>query len=163
MGARNRAWAKGELSDKDIFDTDDGLLSPARKQKVKLDPEEIIYEGPPSRLELLLPAISILTVIGIIPFIAALTRQFWVKYKITSRRISVKSGIGGKDFSEVTYPEIQEVRFAYRALGAAGDMVLFLKGGAKVEMRFVPEFPRLYDYIMSRCDEPCRLKSQKRT
>ena len=60
--------------------------------------------SPPSWTELVIPGISILTVIGIIPFMAAAARQVWVKYKITSRRISVQSGIGGNDFTEIIYP-----------------------------------------------------------
>lgn len=159
MGARNRAWAKGELSDKDIFD-DEPLKS---KRKFKPSPEEVVYEGPPSKAELLVPTLSIITVIGIIPFLAALARQFWVNYKITSRRIAIKSGVGGGSgsTSEVVYSNIKEMRFAYRAFGLAGDLVLFLKDGAQVEMRFVPDFPRLYTYIFDQCDESCRTKSMK--
>lgn len=46
----------------------------------------------PSATEILIPFISILTVVGIIPFIAAAARQLWVRYKITSRRISIQGG-----------------------------------------------------------------------
>lgn len=164
MGARNRAWTKGVLSDKDIFDEDDNNSSAkpkGKRSKPKVDPEVTEYEGPPSKVELLVPTLSILTVIGIIPFLAALTRQFWVKYKITSKRININSGFRGKTFTEVIYPEIEEIRYVYRALGAAGDMVLFLKGGARVEMRFVPDFPRLYKFMLSRCTPSCQAKSMK--
>lgn len=41
-----------------------------------------------------------------------------VKYKITSRRISVVSGVGGKDLTEVIYPDIARVAYVFRcALG----------------------------------------------
>jgi hypothetical protein len=36
----------------------------ALKDKVKLDPEVVFYEGPPHWSEVVVPAISILTVIG---------------------------------------------------------------------------------------------------
>ena len=68
----------------------------ANKEKAVLAPEETFFEGPPSWTEMVIPGISILTVIGIVPFIATLTRQAWVKYKITSRRISVTSGFNGQ-------------------------------------------------------------------
>ncbi len=65
FGARNRAWAKGDLSDKDIFDDtkdDDSLGN--KKDKFKLEPETVFFEGPPSASEVILPALSVLTVIG---------------------------------------------------------------------------------------------------
>lgn len=161
MGARNRAWAKGDLSDKDIFDEGDGDSGKSKKEKFKLEPETVFFEGPPSATEVLFPALSIVTVIGIVPFISALSRQFWVKYKFTSRRISIQSGFGGKDQSEIIYPDIEEIRFAYRAFGSAGDMVLFLKDGAKVELRHVPNFTEIYEYVISKCDDEAKEKSMK--
>ena len=49
----------------------------------------------------------------------------------------------------------------YRSFGAAGDMVLFLKDGAKVELRHVPKFDEIYTYVMSQCDSDCQAKSMK--
>ena len=159
MGARNRAWAKGDLSDKDIFD--EGDAGEGSGKKFKLEVESVFYDGPPSATEIILPAISILTIIGIVPFISALSRQFWVKYKFTSRRIAIQSGFGGKDTSEIIYPDVEEVRFVFRAFGEAGDMVLFLKDGAKVEMRHVPNFRSTYDFIMSKLEPEAVEKSMK--
>mmetsp|Transcript_26159 Transcript_26159/g.26395 ORF Transcript_26159/g.26395 Transcript_26159/m.26395 type:complete len:217 (-) Transcript_26159:54-704(-) len=162
MGARNRAWAKGDLSDKDIFDDgdDDGDAS-AKKEKFKLTPEVVFFEGPPSTSELIFPALSIITVIGVVPFASALSRQAWVRYKFTSRRISIQSGIGGKEQTEIIYQDIEEIRYAFRSFGAAGDMVLFLKDGAKVEMRFVPKFKEIYSYVLEKVEDECREKSMK--
>ena len=53
------------------------------------------YEGPPAITETIVPTISILTVVGIIPAAAAWARQAWVRYKITNRRIRVTSGFNG--------------------------------------------------------------------
>jgi hypothetical protein len=160
-GARNRAWAKGDLSDKDIFDEGDDGKGGGKKEKFKLDVETVLYEGPPSLTEIIFPAISILTIIGVVPFASAVSRQFWVKYKFTSRRISIVSGFQGKDLSEIIYPDIEEVRFVFRAFGSAGDMVLFLKDGAKVEMRHVPQFREVYGYVMDKVDDECKEKSMK--
>lgn len=132
-----------------------------KKKKMRLDPETVFFEGPPSLTEVVFPAISILTVIGIIPFVAAVTRQVWVRYKFTSRRISIQSGIGGNTQTEIIYPEIQEIRFAFRGFGASGDMVLFLKDGAKVELRHVPKFQEVYEYVLGKCDDECKQKSMK--
>lgn len=163
---KGRAWAKGDLSDKDIFedaDTPEADGSLKKKDKVKLEPETVFFEGAPSPSELILPGLSVLTVIGIVPFVSALSRQAWVRYKFTSRRISIQSGVGGKTTTEIIYPDIEEIRYVYRAFGAAGDMVLFLKDGAKVEMRFVPDFSRVYTYILSKCDAECKEKSMRLT
>ena len=160
MGARNRAWAKGDLSDKDIFEGVDDS-DKKDKDKFKLDPEIVFFEGPPSASEVLFPAISILTVIGIVPFIAAVSRQFWVKYKFTSRRINIQSGIGGKTQTQIIYPDVQEMKFVYRFFGSSGDMVLFLKDGAKVELRHVPDFENIYNFVLNKCDQACQEKSMK--
>jgi len=165
---KGRAWARGDLSDKDIFeDSDtpdgDGTAAGGKPKKVKLEPETVFFEGGPAKSELLLPGLSVLTVIGLVPFASALSRQAWVRYKFTSRRISIQSGVGGKTTTEIIYPDIEEIRFVYRAFGSAGDMVLFLKDGAKVELRFVPEFEKIYTYIMGKCDTECQAKSMKLT
>ena len=81
-----------------------------------------------------------------------------MRYKFTSRRISIQSGIGGNDFSEVIYPDVDEIKYVYR-FGGAGDMVLFLKDGAKVEMRHVPNFDDVLEYVLSKCDEECNKKT----
>ena len=36
------------------------------------------------------------------------------RYKITSRRVSVASGVGGKDLTEVIYPDIAGMAFVFR-------------------------------------------------
>ena len=81
------------------------------EEKSKLGPEKVYFEGPPSKVELIIPFFSILTVIGIIPFITTLLRQFWVNYKITNRRISVDSGFQGKNRAEVVYRDIKKIKY----------------------------------------------------
>jgi hypothetical protein len=90
-------------------------------------------------------------VVGIIPAAAAWARQAWVRYKITSRRIRVTSGIGGKDMAEIVYPDIVELRTAKRLFGD-GDMVAFLRDGAKFEMRNIPEFETAMEFILDQVD-----------
>merc|ERR1711871_1568732 len=129
------------------------------KSKSILAPEETFFEGGPSWTELVIPAVSILTVIGIIPFLFTVARQIWVKFKITDRRISVESGIGGKDLTEITYDEIYEVKYVFRSFGTVGDMVIELRDGAKLEMRSVPNFPAVYRSIMSKVDPAVKAAS----
>jgi hypothetical protein len=117
-----------------------------------LTPEEVFYEGPPAITETIAPTISILTVVGIIPAAAAWARQAWVRYKITTRRIRVTSGIGGKEMAEIVYPDIVELRTAKRLFGD-GDLVAFLRDGAKFEMRNIPNFEQAIEFILNQVDK----------
>jgi len=121
------------------------------KAAATLTPEEVFYEGPPAITETLIPTISILTVIGIVPAAASWARQLWVRYRITSRRIRVNSGVNGKDMAEIVYPDVIELRTVKRLLGD-GDMVLFLRDGAKFEMRNIPNFDETMDFICDQLD-----------
>ena len=128
-------------------------------EKAVLEPETLFFEGPPSKSELIVPGLSVLTVIGIVPFAAAAARQAWVKYKITSRRISVQSGVGGQDFTEIVYSDIAGMKFVYRGSKDVGDLVISLRDGAKLEMRFVPQFQEIYRYIYERCSPAAQAES----
>lgn len=131
------------------------------KTAAKLTPEEVFYEGPPAITETLIPTISILTVIGVIPAAASWARQLWVKYKITDRRIRVNSGVNGKDMAEIVYPDVTELRTVKRLLGD-GDMVLFLRDGAKFEMRNIPNFDDTLEFILKQLDDDV-VKEYKRS
>jgi hypothetical protein len=117
-----------------------------------LAPEETFYEGPPAITETIAPTISILTVVGIVPAAAAWARQAWVRYTITNRRIRVTSGIGGKDMAEIVYPDVVEIRTVKRLFGD-GDMVFFLRDGAKFEMRNVPNFDETIQFVLGNVNE----------
>lgn len=130
-----------------------GEESPSTKKTMAtLKPEETFYEGPPAITETIAPTISILTVVGIIPAAAAWARQAWVRYTITNRRIRVTSGVGGKDMAEIVYPDVVEIRTVKRLFGD-GDVVFFLRDGAKFEMRNVPNFEESMEFILGQVDK----------
>merc|ERR1711918_297467 len=106
--------------------------------------------------ETLIPGLSVFTVVGIIPFSASIARQAWTKYKFTNRRIEVASGFQGKDVVQVLYREIVDVKWLRRYGGAAGDLVLSLQDGSKLEVRSVPEFDRNLAFIMSMIEDDAR-------
>jgi len=112
------------------------------EEKQKLDPESIFFQGPPSISELVIPTLSILTVIGIFPFIATLLRQFWVRYTITNRRISVDSGFKGQDRVEIVYRDIKKISKISRFGGLTADVVIVLKDNARLELRSLPEWEK---------------------
>jgi hypothetical protein len=123
----------------------------AAKPAAALVEEEIYFEGPPAITETIAPTLSILTVVGIIPAAAAWARQAWVRYKITTRRIRVTSGINGNEMAEIVYPDIVEIRTVKRLFGD-GDMVAFLRDGAKFEMRNIPNFEETMEFICAQVD-----------
>ncbi|KAL7525455.1 hypothetical protein ACHAXR_002761 [Thalassiosira sp. AJA248-18] len=130
----------------------DKSATPITKAAATLEPEETFYEGPPAITETLAPTLSIVTVVGIVPAAAAWARQAWVRYQITNRRIRVTSGIGGKDMAEIVYPDVVEIRTVKRLFGD-GDIVLFLRDGAKFEMRNVPNFAETMEFVLGNLDK----------
>ena len=75
-----------------------------------------------------------------------------MRYKITNRRIRVTSGIAGKEMAEIVYPDIVELRTAKRLFGD-GDLVAFLRDGAKFEMRNIPNFDDTIEFILKQVDK----------
>ncbi|MFM7676844.1 MAG: PH domain-containing protein [Synechococcus sp.] len=109
--------------------------------------ETVFYEGGPARGDLIVNLLFGLTLIGLPFFVAALVRALWLRFRITSRRISVSGGWLGRDRTQVVYSQIREVRSVSRGLGFWGDMVLVLTDGSKLEMRSVPRFRETEAYI----------------
>lgn len=112
--------------------------------------EDVYYEGGPHRGDLIVNLLLGLTVICLPLTVGAIARSLWLRYRITSRRISITSGWQGRDRSDVIYPEITKVVCVPRGWGAWGDMVLTLKDGSRLEMRAVPNFRAAFDYINER-------------
>lgn len=112
--------------------------------------ETVFYEGGPARGDLIFNLLFGLTLIGIPFAVGAIVRALWLRYRITTRRVSVSGGWLGRDRSQVVYSQIREVRSVPRGFGAWGDMVLLLDDGSKLEMRSVPRFRELETFIEER-------------
>ncbi len=112
--------------------------------------EDLHYEGGPAKGDLILNLLFGLTLIGLPFTIGAIVRAFWLRFRITSRRISVSGGWMGKDKTQVVYSQIDEVRCVPRGFGTWGDMVLVLKDGARLELRSLPRFREIETYILER-------------
>ena len=125
---------------------------PSAAAAQQLVPEQTFFEGAPSITETFIPGLSLFTVVGVIPFTASLARQAWTRYKITNKRMEIASGFQGKDIVQITYREIEDIKWLRRYGGAAGDIVLSLMDGAKVEIRSMPEFDRNLKFIFDQVD-----------
>nr|WP_290227985.1 PH domain-containing protein [Trichocoleus desertorum] len=109
--------------------------------------EEAYYEGGPHIGDLIINLLLGFTIICIPLTVGAIVRALWVRYRITNRRISVTGGWMGRDRSDIIYSEIAKVVTVPRGLGGWGDMVITLKDGSRLELRSVPKFREVYDYI----------------
>ena len=109
--------------------------------------EEIYYEGGPHIGDLILNILIGFTIVGLPLTIAAIVRALWLRYRITNRRITVIGGWRGRDRSDIIYSEVTKIVKVARGIGFWGDMVVTLKDGSRLELRAVPKFREIYDYI----------------
>ena len=108
--------------------------------------EDVYYEGGPHIGDLLFNLLLGLTLIFLPLTVGAIVRALWLRYRITSRRISVTGGWMGRDRADLIYSEITNIVKVARGLGLWGDMVITLKDGSKIELRAMPKFREVYDY-----------------
>jgi hypothetical protein len=109
--------------------------------------EEVYYEGGPHLGDLILNLLIGLTVVGIPLAVGAIVRSIWLRFRITDRRICVTGGWMGRDRYDVIYSEVVKIVKVPRAISLWGDMAITLKNGTLIEMRAVPNFREVYDYI----------------
>jgi nitrogen fixation protein len=112
--------------------------------------EEIFYEGGPHIGDLVIGILAGIFIITIPITVGAIVRALWLRYTITSRRVTITGGWLGRDRCDIVYAEIAKVVIVPRGIGSWGDMVLTLKDGARLELRSVPNFRKAYEYIESK-------------
>jgi len=109
--------------------------------------EEVYFEGGPHTGDLILSVLIGFTVIGLPVAVGAIVRALWVRYRITDRRVTVIGGWLGRDRTDIIYSEIVKIVKVPRGFGLWGDMALTLRDGSRLEMRAMPRFREIYDYI----------------
>jgi hypothetical protein len=112
--------------------------------------EEVYYEGGPHIGDLIINILLGFTVICLPLTFGALARALWLRYRITDRRVSVIGGWMGRDQSDIIYSDISKIVTVPRGLGAWGDMVITLKDGSRLELRAMPKFREVYDFMNQR-------------
>ena len=123
--------------------------------------EDIFYEGGPASGDLIINLLAGVTLIGLPFTFGALVRALWVRYKITTRRISVTGGWLGRDKTQIVYNQISEIRAIPRGLGSYGDMVLVLNDGARLEIRSIPNFREVEAYILEKIQNSTKDRVEK--
>ncbi len=109
--------------------------------------EEAFYEGGPHIGDLILNILIGLTVVGIPLTVGSIVRALWLRYRITDRRISVTGGWMGRQRSDIIYAEVVKIVKVPRGFGLWGDMVVTLQNGTRLELRAIPKFREIYDFI----------------
>jgi hypothetical protein len=112
--------------------------------------ENIYYEGGPHIGDLIINILLAFTVICLPLTVGAIVRAIWLRYRITDRRISVTGGWMGRDRTDIIYSEIVKVIKVPRGIGLWGDLVVTLKDKSRLEMRALPRFREIYDYIVEK-------------
>jgi hypothetical protein len=112
--------------------------------------ETTYYEGGPHVGDLIINILLGFTVICLPLTVAAVVRAIWLRYKITDRRISVTGGWMGRDRTDIVYGEISKLVKVPRGIGIWGDIVVTLNDKSRLEMRAVPKFREIYDYMGER-------------
>jgi hypothetical protein len=112
--------------------------------------EDVYFEGGPHVGELIFGLLLGLTVICLPITAGAVVRALWLRYRITSRRITITGGWLGRDRTDVVYAQVAKVVSVSRGIGLWGDMVVTLKDGSKLELKAVPKFREVADYIEER-------------
>ncbi|MBW4621601.1 MAG: PH domain-containing protein [Cyanosarcina radialis HA8281-LM2] len=109
--------------------------------------EEVYFEGGPHIGDLIINILLGFTVICLPLTVGAIVRALWLRYRITNRRVSVTGGWLGRDRTDIIYTDVVKAVKVPRGLGLWGDMVLTTKNGTRLELKAVPRFREVYDYI----------------
>lgn len=112
--------------------------------------EEVYFEGGPHIGDLITSILIGLTIVGLPVTVGAIVRALWVRYRISDRRISVTGGWQGRDRTDVIYSEIVKIVKVPRGIGLWGDMVITLRDSSRLEIRAIPKFREIHDYIQER-------------
>lgn len=109
--------------------------------------EETFYEGGPHIGDLIINILLGFTVICLPLTVGAIVRSLWLRYRITDRRISITGGWQGRDRTDIIYSEITKINKVPRGIGAWGDIVVTLRDGSRLELRAMPRFREISEYM----------------
>ena len=109
--------------------------------------ENTYYEGGPHIGDLIINILLGFTVICLPLTVGSVVRALWLRYKITDRRISVTGGWMGRDRTDIIYAEIIKIVKVPRGFGFWGDIVVTLKDKSRLELKALPKFREICEYM----------------
>ena len=119
--------------------------------------EDVEFEGRPHLMDLVVNSLLLVTIIWLPIWVGALVRFLFVRYRITNRRITIESGWGGQKRTDVVYREIRSVKVIPNSIMGGifnyGVVIVATKDGTQLEMKALPRFRELANYIEDRIDK----------
>lgn len=109
--------------------------------------ETTFYEGGPHIGDLIINILLGFTVICLPLTVGAVVRAIWLRYRITDRRVSVTGGWMGRDRTDIIYTDIVKIVNIPRGIGLWGDVVITLKDKSRLELRAMPKFRQICEYM----------------
>ncbi|AGY60752.1 PH domain-containing protein [Gloeobacter kilaueensis] len=118
--------------------------------------EEVQFEGRPSIVDFVVNTLLLVTIIWLPLWVGSLVRLLFVRYRITNRRVTVEGGWLGRNRSDVVYREIKSVRVIPNSIIGGifnyGVVLINTKDGTQLELKALPRFRELANYIEERID-----------
>ncbi|TKV97970.1 hypothetical protein SEVIR_9G529000v4 [Setaria viridis] len=111
--------------------------------------ETVFFDGGAHYGDLAANLLLGLTLLWLPLTLAAVSRAFILRYRFTSRRVTVVSGLSGADRTDFPYSSVTSVVVVPRFIGEWGDIIITLRDGTKVDLRSVPRFREVADYCRS--------------
>ncbi|CAN6285534.1 unnamed protein product [Urochloa humidicola] len=111
--------------------------------------ETVFFDGGAHYGDLAANLLLGLTLLWLPLTLAAVSRAFILRYRFTSRRVTVVSGLSGSDRTDFPYSSVTSVVVVPRFIGEWGDIIITLRDGTKVDLRSVPRFREVADYCRS--------------
>lgn len=120
--------------------------SGARGGGGEAEAETVFFDGGAHYGDLAANLLLGLTLLWLPLTLAAVSRAFILRYRFTSRRVTVISGLSGADRTDFPYSSVTSVVVVPRFIGEWGDIIITLRDGTKVDLRSVPRFREVADY-----------------
>ncbi|KAF8776456.1 hypothetical protein HU200_003161 [Digitaria exilis] len=121
----------------------------ARADGASSGAETVFFDGGAHYGDLAANLLLGLTLLWLPLTLAAVSRAFILRYRFTSRRVTVVSGLSGADRTDFPYSSVTSVVVVPRFVGEWGDIIITLRDGTKVDLRSVPRFREVADYCRS--------------
>eukprot|EP00249_Psilotum_nudum_P000950 c13174_g1_i1 orf=123-749(+) len=120
------------------------------RQEQQQQQEEIFFDGGTHYGDLLTNLIFGFSLLWLPLTVAAVFRALFLRYRFTSLRVTVISGLNVGDCKDFSYSAIKDVQSVPRFIGVWGDMVITLTDGTKVEIKSIPKFREISKYCLDK-------------
>jgi hypothetical protein len=126
----------------------------SRKKQYDYSDETVHFESTPHLGDVAVNVALGITLVWLPLSLASVGRAAFIRYRFTDRRISCVTTAPWKNEQlDAAYQEVKDVVTIGRGIGLWGDMLVTLNDGSKIEMRALPRFMEMKEYILKRRDE----------